>query len=304
MGASDPGLGRLPMGTVSDTQPIHRVYVDGFWMDQTEVTNVQFAAFVEATGYLTVAEQTPTPEEFPGAPPEALVAGSVVFTPPPTRVPLTNSLRWWRYQPEASWLHPDGPGSGLTGFENHPVVHVAYEDAEQYARWAGRRLPTEAEYEFAARGGLTGQVYGWGNEMHPHDLTMANTFQGVFPVENTAVDGHDGTSPVKQYPANGYGLYDLTGNVWEWVSDWYRPDFYQELASYGVVARNPQGPLDSFDPAEPGVPKRVHRGGSFLCTDQFCARYMVGTRGKGDIRTSTDHVGFRTVVTQEDLGGA
>ena len=304
MGASAPGtLGRLPMDTVSDSQPIHRVYVDGFWMDETEVTNEQFAMFVEATGYVTVAERTPTQAEFPGVPPENLVAGSVVFTPPPTKVPLTNHLRWWRYQPAASWRHPEGPDSDLTRFERHPVVHVAYEDAEQYARWLGRRLPTEAEFEFASRGGLVGQVYAWGNEMHPHGETMANTFQGVFPVEDTGDDGHDGRSPVKQYPPNGYGLYDLTGNVWEWVSDWYRPDYYQELAATGAVTRNPQGPADSFDPAEPGVPKRVHRGGSFLCTDQFCARYIVGTRGKGEFRTSTDHLGFRTVVSPEEPAG-
>ena len=303
MGASDPGdLGPLPMDTLADTQPIHRVYVGGFWMSETEVTNAEFAAFVEATGYITVAERTPTAEEFPGVPAEALVAGSVVFTPTATRVPLTNHLRWWRYQTEASWRRPDGPGSTVTGTENHPVVHVAFEDAEQYARWAGRRLPTEAEYEFAARGGLSGKLYAWGDEMHPSGETMANTFQGVFPVHDTGEDGHQGSSPVKQYAPNGYGLYDLTGNVWEWASDWYRPDYYQELAT-GGVARNPQGPADSFDPAEPGVPKRVHRGGSFLCTDQFCARYMVGTRGKGDVGTSTNHLGFRTVLSPNAQGG-
>ena len=252
MGASDPGnLGPLPMDTVADTQPIHRVYVDGFWMDEAEVTNAQFAAFVEETEYITVAERPLTPEEFPGVPVEDLVAGSVVFTPTTTRVPLTNHLQWWRYQPAANWRHPTGPDSDLSGLENVPVVHVAYEDAEQYARWAGRRLPTEAEHEFAARGGLAGQVYEWGNEMHPHGETMANTFQGVFPVQDTGEDGHAGVSPVKQYPPNGYGLYDLTGNVWEWVSDWYRSDYYRRLAATGEVARNPQGPADSFDPASP-----------------------------------------------------
>ena len=272
-------------------------------MDETEVTNAQFSAFVEATGYVTVAERTPTAEEFPGAPPAALVAGSVVFTPTTTRVPLTNHLQWWRYQTEASWRQPEGPGSDLTGLALHPVIHVAGEDAAAYALWVDRRLPTEAEYEFAARGGRAGQIYAWGDEMHPHGETMANTFQGIFPVEDTGDDGHRGTSPAKQFPPNGYGLYDLTGNVWEWVSDWYRPDYYRQLATRGEVARNPRGPDASFDPAEPGVPKRVHRGGSFLCTDQFCARYMVGTRGKGEVRTSTDHVGFRTVRTPSAPGG-
>lgn len=301
MGAIDPGdLGPLPPDTVADTRPVHRVYVDGFWMDETEVTNAQFAAFVAATGYVTVAERTPTAEEFPGAPPEALVAGSIVFTPPPTRVGLTGHLQWWRYQRGADWRHPGGPDSDLTERESHPVVHVAYEDAAAYAAWAGRRLPTEAEFEFAARGGLTGQAYAWGNALRPHGEPLANTFQGVFPVEDTAEDGYGGASPVRQFPANGYGLFDMTGNVWEWVGDWYRPDYYARLAAEGGVARNPRGPSRSFDPAEPGVPKRVQRGGSFLCTDQYCARYLVGTRGKGEVRSGANHLGFRTV---RDAGG-
>lgn len=297
MGAIDPGdLGPLPPDTVADTQPVHRVYVEGFWMDETEVTNAQFAAFVAATGYVTVAEQVPAAEEFPGVPPEALVAGSAVFTPPPSRAGLTGYMQWWRYQPGADWRHPEGPGSDLAGRESHPVVHVAYEDAAAYAQWAGRRLPTEAEFEFAARGGLTGQPYAWGHEMHPGGESMANTYQGVFPVEDTVEDGHAGVSPVRQFPANGYGLFDMTGNVWEWVGDWYRPDYYAQLAAAGGVARNPRGPSGSFDPAEPGVPKRVQRGGSFLCTDQYCARYLVGTRGKGEVRSAAGNVGFRTVM--------
>ena len=300
MGAIDPGgLGRLPMDTVADAQPVHRVYVDGYWMDETEVTNAQFAAFVAATGYVTVAEQAPTVEEFPGVPPEALVAGSAVFTPPPARVALTGHLQWWRYQPGADWRHPEGPGSDLAGRESHPVVHVAYEDAAAYVQWAGRRLPTEAEFEFAARGGLTGQPYAWGHEMHPGGEPMANTYQGVFPVEDTGEDGHAGVSPVRRFPANGYGLFDMTGNVWEWVGDWYRPDYYSRLAADGAVARNPRGPASSFDPAEPGVPKRVQRGGSFLCTDQYCARYLVGTRGKGEVRSAAGNVGFRTVMSPD-----
>ena len=298
MGASDAGpSGRPPMEMLTDARPIHRVAVDGFWMDATEVTNAQFAAFVEATGYVTVAERAPSPADLPGVPPESLVAGSAVFTPTPAPVPLTQHLRWWRYQPGAYWRSPHGPGSDLAGRASHPVVHVAYEDAEAYARWMGRRLPTEAEWEFAARGGLAGQRYAWGNETRPDGEAMANTYQGVFPVRDTREDGHAGSAPVKQYPPNGYGLYDLTGNVWEWVSDWYRPDYYRQLADSAEPARNPHGPDDSFDPAEPGVPKRVQRGGSFLCTDQYCSRYLVGARWKGDVHTSTDHLGFRTVLT-------
>ena len=300
MGAMDTGgLGPLPPDTMADTRPVHRVYVDGFWMDETEVTNARFAAFVAATGYVTVAERTPSAEEFPGAPPEALVAGSAVFTPPPARAGLTSHLQWWRYQPGADWRHPEGPDSDLSGRESHPVVHVAYEDAAAYAEWAGRRLPTEAEFEFAARGGLTGQAYAWGNAMRPRGAPMANTFQGIFPVEDTAEDGHGGASPVGRFPANGYGLFDMTGNVWEWVGDWYRPDYYARLAADGEVARNPRGPSSAFDPAEPGVPKRVQRGGSFLCTDQYCARYLVGTRGKGEVRSGASHLGFRTVLAPD-----
>ena len=211
-------------GTTRDSLPVHRVYVDGFWMDETEVTNAEFAKFVKATGYVTIAERKPTLEEFPGAPPENLVAGSVVFTPSPTPVPLDNHFRWWRYEQGANWKHPQGPSTGIRGRDDDPVVHIAYDDALAYAKWAGKRLPTEAEWEFAARGGATGQIYAWGNDLHPHGRQMASTYQGEFPVRDTGEDGYVGIAPVRSFPPNGYGLYDVAGNVWEWVSDRYRPD--------------------------------------------------------------------------------
>ncbi len=283
-------------GVTRDAQPVHRVKVDGFWMDATEVTNEQFAKFVEATGYRTIAEIAPTKEEFPTAPPENLVAGSTVFTPTPGRVPLNNMFQWWRYEKGANWRHPEGPSSTIEGREKYPVVHIAYPDAEAYAKWAGKRLPTEAEWEFAARGGLSGQIYAWGNDFHPDGKPMANTYQGQFPVKDSGADGFAGIAPVAQFPPNGYGLYDMAGNVWEWCSDWYRPDYYARLKLAGVeVAENPQGPETPYDPVEPSEKKRVHRGGSFLCTDQYCTRYMVGTRGKGEVTTGSNHVGFRCV---------
>ena len=302
MGSDDPTKslcgGRDPM---PDARPIHRVFVDGFWMDQTEVTNEQFAAFVKATNYTTVAERKPRPEDFPGAPPAALVPGSLVFTPTPQPVPLEDFTQWWRYQPGANWRHPDGPGSSIEGRGKYPVVHIAHEDAVAYARWAGKRLPTEAEWEFAARGGAAGQPYTWGEDLKPGDKWMANIFEGKFPMKDTGDDGFVGVAPVGQFPPNGYGLRDIAGNVWEWCSDWYRADYYQKLAGAGGTTRNPQGPADSFDPNEPGMPKRVHRGGSFLCTEQYCTRYMVGSRDKGDPSTSSNHLGFRCVATPKSM---
>ncbi len=296
MGANDPpDMNEVGMKATEDARPIHRVYVDGFFMDKTDVTNRQFAEFVKATDYVTIAERKPRPEDFPGAPPENLVAGSVVFVPPDHPVPLTNHLQWWSYVPGANWRHPLGPGSDIKGKENSPVVHIAYPDAEAYAKWAGKRLPTEAEWEFAARGGLAGQPFVWGNTFRPNGKWMANTHQGQFPNKDTGEDGYVGIAPVAQFPANGYGLYDMAGNVWQWTSDWYRPDYYQQLATAGGVARNPQGPDSPLDPAEPNQPKKVHRGGSFLCTDQYCSRYIVGTRGKGEVSTGTNHLGFRCV---------
>jgi sulfatase modifying factor 1 len=296
MGAAEsPDMNMVGMQATTDSRPIHRVYVDGFWMDETEVTNEQFAKFVEATGYVTIAERVPRAEDFPGAPPENLAAGAVVFSPPDRPVPLNDHFQWWSYVKGANWRRPEGPRSSLTGLDRYPVVHIAYDDAVAYATWAGKRLPTEAEWEFAARGGLSGKMFPWGDEFTPNSKWMGNTHQGHFPDNDEGTDGRIGIGPVAQFAPNAYGLHDVAGNVWEWVSDWYRPDYYQQLASAGRVARNPQGPGTPFDPSEPTEKKRVHRGGSFLCTDQYCSRYMVGTRGKGEITTGTNHVGFRAV---------
>ena len=255
MGAADPRS--APEGgpdPLADARPIHRVRVDGFWMDRTEVTNAEFAAFVRATGYVTIAERTPTAAEVPGVAPQDLVAGSTVFVAPAGAVPLSDSYRWWRYVPGASWRHPFGPGSDLAGRDDYPVVHVAYADAAAYADWAHKRLPTEAEFEFAARGGLAGRKFAWGDELRPQGRYMANTFQGHFPDHDSHDDGWGGISPVAKFPPNRYGLHDMAGNVWEWCSDWYRPDYYARLASLGRVAENPRGPPDSFDPWSPISP--------------------------------------------------
>lgn len=297
MGARDP-MNRqdtVGMQATTDSRPVHRVAVEGFWMDATEVTNAQFTRFVRATGYVTVAERKPRQEDFPAVAPDELTAGSVVFAPPDHAVPLNDHFQWWSWVDGASWRHPLGPKSSIQGREDYPVVHVAYEDAEAYAKWAGKRLPTEAEWEFAARGGLSGKIYPWGDHFMDRHRWMVNSHQGHFPDRDAGTDGFGGVAPVAQFPPNGYGLHDVGGNVWEWVSDWYRPDYYAQLAAASQIARNPTGPAESFDPDEPGVPKRVHRGGSFLCTDEYCSRYMVGTRGKGEVSTATNHLGFRCV---------
>jgi formylglycine-generating enzyme len=302
-GPAPEGMAWIPGGTfwmgcehpgMEDAQPFHLVYVDGFWMDKTEVTNEEFARFVKTTGYVTIAERKPDAKDFPGAPPENLVPGAVVFAPPNRPVPLNNHYQWWTYLPGASWRHPDGPKSSIKGREKHPAVHIAYPDAVAYAEWAGKRLPTEAEWEFAARGGEERKTYVWGDEIKPGGRWMANIWQGSFPNEDRAEDGYRSTAPVAAFPAEGYGLYDMSGNVWEWCADWYRPDYYQSLAAAGVP-RNPPGPADSFDPQEPGVKKRVNRGGSYLCSDQYCSRYVLGSRGKGDVDTGTSNLGFRCV---------
>lgn len=283
-------------GVTADAQPIHRVRVDGFWMGVTEVTNAQFAAFVEATGYQTEAERPLNPADFPGVPVADLAQASVVFTRPAGPVDLRDYRAWWRLEQGASWRHPEGSGSNLDGRDAHPVVHVSYADAVAYATWAGGRLPTEAEWEFAARGGRTGDFFPWGSELVPDGQHQANIHQGEFPMTDVAADGYAGIAPVGRFAPNGYGLHDVAGNVWEWVADWYRPDYYATLAATGGVADNPHGPDASFDPAEPGARKRVHRGGSFLCSDQYCSRYVVGTRGKGEVSTASNHLGFRIVL--------
>ena len=302
--AAPPGMVWIPGGTFAmgcegcdmpDALPVHRVSVDGFWMDRTPVTNAEFERFVAATGYVTVAERALDPRDFPGVPADKLVPGSAVFHATSQAVPLDNPLRWWHYVPGANWRHPGGPDSGIHDRADHPVVHIAYEDALAYARWVGKRLPTEAEFEFAARGGLDRKKYSWGDELTPSGKAMANTWQGQFPAKDHGEDGHVNTSPVTAFPPNGFGLYDMGGNVWQWCADWYRPDYYSVLATTGSAAHNPSGPTDSFDPQEPGSAKRVVRGGSYLCTDQYCARYLVGSRGKAEVSSPTSNLGFRLV---------
>jgi formylglycine-generating enzyme required for sulfatase activity len=280
---------------LKDVSPIHTVTLDAFWIDSTPVTNTQFTQFVEKTGYKTIAEITPKAEDFPGVPAEDLVAGSAVFAPPNKEVSLENALDWWTYRAGAYWRYPEGPGSNIDSRMDHPAVHIAYDDAAAYCKWAGKRLPTEAEYEYAARGGLVGKKYSWGDELQPEGRWLANIWQGKFPTANTKDDGFEGSSPVKAFAPNGYGLYDMSGNVWQWTSDWYRPDTYQTLVDTKSEIKNPTGPAESFDPNEVGVKKRVQRGGSFLCTAQYCTRYLAAARGKGEPSSSGSNVGFRCV---------
>ena len=279
-----------------DALPVHAVALHGFWISATPVTNAQFDRFVKATGYVSVAEKKPDPADLPGVPAEDLVPGSAVFTPPHHAVQLDNMLNWWTYVREANWRHPEGPSSDIANRMDHPVVQVAYEDAEAYAHWAGGRLPTEAEFEYAARGGMDGKRYAWGDDLKPGGKYVANIFQGSFPEGNTSEDGFAGTSPVRAFPANGYGLFDMCGNVWQWTSDWYRPDTYAKAGP--AVVRNPTGPDSSYDPQEPGVKKKVQRGGSYLCSEEYCRRYLVGSRGKGEIRSASSNLSFRIVRTR------
>jgi formylglycine-generating enzyme required for sulfatase activity len=289
-----------------DERPAHRVRVDGFFMDQAEVTNAQFRAFVDATGYVTTAEVAPSLEEImsqspPGTPPptpEKLAPGSLVFTPPAGRVDLNDFSQWWTWTPGASWRHPDGPGSSIEGRDEHPVVHVSWDDAVAYARWAGKRLPTEAEWEFVARGGLKGKFFVWGDDRPPETPALANIWQGEFPHSNLATDGFAKTAPVKTFQPNGYGLFDMAGNVWEWCGDWYDRGLYARRAGKDAVV-NPVGPERSSDPSRPYEPLRVQRGGSFLCNDSYCMRYRPSARQGSSPDTGMSHVGFRCVVSRK-----
>jgi len=317
-GEPPPGMKWIPPGTFTmgsdardvpaNEHPSHRVQVTGFWMDEHPVTNAEFRRFVDATGYVTTAERTPDWEEIkkqvrPGTPKpsdQQLVAGSLVFSPPAGPVSLRDMSGWWIWMPGASWRHPSGPKSSLDGLDDLPVVQVSWDDANAYAKWAGKRLPTEAEWEYAARGGLEGKRFSWGDELmgkgpDGKPRFMANIFTGDFPYRNTSEDGFAGVAPVKSFPPNGYGLFDMAGNVWQWCSDFYRVDAHVELASHGLC-ENPPGPSETFDPNDPYVPvKRVIKGGSFLCHVSYCESYRPSARRGTPPDTGSSHVGFRCV---------
>ncbi|MCJ2178385.1 formylglycine-generating enzyme family protein [Novosphingobium album (ex Hu et al. 2023)] len=280
--------------------PCHRVHVDPFWIDEVPVTNRQFSAFVAATGHVTTAEIAPDPADYPGALPEMLRPASLVFQPPGRPVPLTDIGQWWDYRFDANWRHPLGPGSTTEGLEDHPVIHVSYTDACAYAQWAGKDLPTEAEWEYAARGGLERKEFAWGDELMPDGKAMANTWQGAFPNENTLVDGYERTSPVRTYPANGFGIFDMIGNVWEWTRDFFADGHRSVPVRPCCAPRNPRGPAisESYDPAMPDIriPRRVLKGGSHLCAPSYCRRYRPAARHAQPVDTSTSHVGFRCVI--------
>jgi formylglycine-generating enzyme len=275
--------------------PVHDAEVEGFWIDRHPVTNLEFTRFVKATGHVTSAERAPDAAEYPEAKPELLVPASVVFQPTTGPVDLSDHYNWWTYIPGADWRHPEGPGSSLHGRERHPVVHVAYEDAEAYARWAGKELPTETEWEYAARGGLDGAEYAWGDEFTPKGRHMTNTWQGEFPWQNLLSDGYERTSPVGSFPANGYGLVDMTGNVWEWTIDWYVG--YGNGASPCCGADLREASRDATDPA--AIPRKVMKGGSHLCAPNYCKRYRPAARMAQPVDTSTSHLGFRCLVRVE-----
>jgi len=305
------GMVHIPGGTFmmggdndqarADEFPKHKVEVSGFWMDIQEVTNAQFRKFVEATTYVTIAERKPDWEEMKKQLPKGtpkpdeslLVPASLVFNPPNHAVDVTGAPVWWSWVQGANWKQPEGPGSDLKNKENYPVIHVAWEDAMAYCKWAGKRLPTEAEWEYAARGGLSEEIYPWGNQNVDEGSVKANSWQGQFPNQNTGRDGFYASSPVKSFQPNGFGLYDMAGNVWEWCADWYHADYYKSVKGGEL---NPKGPATSYDPQEPTVPKRVVRGGSFLCNDSYCSGYRVAARMKSSADTGLSHTGFRCVA--------
>ncbi|MFC5281947.1 formylglycine-generating enzyme family protein [Pedobacter alpinus] len=309
---STNGMVKIPGGTFTmggdneqadkDEYPKHKVTVDGFYMDEHEVTNAQFQKFVDATGYVTTAEKKPDWEELkmqlpPNTPKpddSQLVAASLVFTPPNHSVDLNNYSQWWSWVPGASWRHPEGPNSDIKGKENYPVIHISWDDAMAYCKWTGKRLPTEAEWEFAARGGLQEKIYPWGDENIAIGKAKANSWDGAFPNANSEKDGFKDLAPVKQFAPNGYKLYDMAGNVWEWCADWYRNDYY-EYVNKPEGVKNPQGPADSYDPDEPYTPKKVARGGSFMCNDSYCSGYRVARRMKSSYDSGLSNMGFRCV---------
>lgn len=297
-----PG-GEFSMGSdrhYEEEKPAHRVKVDGFFIDATPVTNADFRRFVQDTGHVTFAEIAPDPKDYPGALPHMLRAGSLVFVKSQGPVDLTNWSNWWTFGFGANWRHPYGPGSTIKGLDDYPAVHISYRDAEAYAKWAGKELPTEAEWEFAARGGLDGKEFAWGDVFEPNGKPMANTWQGEFPWQNLLLDRFEGTSPVEAYPPNGYGLYDMAGNVWEWTSDWYGERHPADPDEPCCVPQNPRGgDLEaSYDPAQPqfSIPRKVLKGGSYLCADTYCLRYRPAARSAQMIDTGMSHVGFRCVL--------
>jgi sulfatase modifying factor 1 len=280
--------------------PAHLVTVCDFWIDQTPVTNRQFRAFVEATGYVTFAEIRPDPCDYPGALPHMLKAGSLVFQPPGGPVDFNHWGSWWTFRFGANWRRPGGRGTSNRGLDDHPVVHVAYRDAEAYAKWAGKELPTEAEWEMAARGGLEEAEFAWGEELTPGGRHMANTWQGAFPHQNTRDDGYERTSAVTAFPPNGYGVYDMIGNVWEWTTDWYGPNHFADAEKACCIPENPRGAprAGSYDPCQPRIriPRKVLKGGSHLCAPNYCRRYRPAARHPQPVDTSASHVGFRCIV--------
>ena len=311
MQASRSGMVWIPGGSFRmgsdkhyvEEAPVHDVTVDGFWIDRTPVTNHQFREFVKATGHVSFAEIAPDPKDYPGALPNMLRAGSLVFNPPKHPIEdMGDWSQWWAFKFGANWRRPYGPRSSLSGLNDHPVVHVAYSDALAYAKWAGKELPTEAEWEFAARGGLDGAEFAWGDELTPGGKQMANTWQGAFPHENLKLDGYERTSPVTAFPPNGYGVFDMIGNVWEWTSDWYSPGHEADAHKACCIPINPLGGRQdaSYDPCQPAImiPRKVLKGGSHLCAPNYCRRYRPAARHPEPVDTSTSHVGFRCVVRQ------
>jgi sulfatase modifying factor 1 len=309
-GAAPPGMIWVPGGTFKmgsdwhypEEAPAHAVRVDGFCIDRTPVTNREFLSFVKAAGHVTLAELAPDPKDYPDALPHMLRAGSLIFNPPKGPVDLNDWSLWWQFKFGANWRRPYGPRSSIAGLSEHPVVHVAYRDAEAYAKWAGKELPSEAEWEYAARGGLDGAEFAWGDEFAPGGRQMANTWRGDFPHENARLDGFDRTSPVTAFPPNGYGIHDMIGNVWEWTTDWFAARLDADAARPCCAPQNPRGGREeeSYDPCQPEsrIPRKVIKGGSHLCAPNYCRRYRPAARHAQPVDTSTSHLGFRCILRE------